>query len=98
MPVRHWRWSGTQEDCGQICVHSPLTIGSLIRCQPIRPQRRKMKATPNNLESKITKQVKKPYSSPQIMVYGNIREITQSTGMISNMAYSGGVPGNPKPH
>jgi hypothetical protein len=57
-----------------------------------------MKATPNKLESKIEKQVKKPYSSPQIMVYGNIREITQSTGMISNVADSGNVPGNPKTH
>jgi hypothetical protein len=54
-----------------------------------------MKSNPNTPESKIEKRVKKRYRSPQVFVYGNIRQITQAIGMSGAMA-DGGPPGNPK--
>ena len=54
-----------------------------------------MKSNPNTPESKIDKRVKKPYSSPQIFVYGNIGDITRGVGMVGALA-DGGPPGNPK--
>jgi hypothetical protein len=39
-----------------------------------------MKPSPNTPKSNIEQRDKKPYSSPQVTLYGNIRELTQNVG------------------
>ena len=40
--------------------------------------------------------IKKPYHPPQVIVYGNIREITQNTGPKGNLDGGGGAAAGPK--
>jgi hypothetical protein len=39
---------------------------------------------------------KKPYHKPEVIVYGNIREITRNTGPKGNLDGGGGAAAGPK--
>jgi hypothetical protein len=39
---------------------------------------------------------RKPYSKPEVIVYGNIREITRNTGSKGNLDGGGGAAAGPK--
>ena len=39
---------------------------------------------------------KKPYHKPEVIVYGNIREITRNTGPKGNLDNGGGAAAGPK--
>jgi hypothetical protein len=41
-------------------------------------------------------QTKKPYRKPELIVYGNIREITRNTGPKGNLDGGGGAAAGPK--
>jgi hypothetical protein len=41
-------------------------------------------------------QNKKPYHKPEVIVYGNIREITRNTGPKGNVDGGGGAAAGPK--
>ena len=42
------------------------------------------------------KQTRKPYHKPEVIVYGNIREITRNIGPKGNMDGGGGAAAGPK--
>jgi len=39
---------------------------------------------------------KKPYHKPEVIVYGNIREVTRNTGSKGNLDGGGGAAAGPK--
>ena len=41
-------------------------------------------------------ETKKPYHKPQVIVYGNIREITRNVGSKGNLDGGGGAAAGPK--
>jgi len=41
-------------------------------------------------------ETKKPYHKPEVIVYGNIREITRNTGPKGNLDGGGGAAAGPK--
>ena len=41
-------------------------------------------------------ETKKPYHKPEVVVYGNIREITRNTGPRGNLDGGGGAAAGPK--
>lgn len=41
-------------------------------------------------------EVKKPYRKPELIVYGNIREITRNVGPKNNLDGGGGAAAGPK--
>lgn len=41
-------------------------------------------------------ELKKPYHTPQVIVYGNIREITRNAGPKGNLDGGGGAAAGPK--
>lgn len=41
-------------------------------------------------------QIKKPYHKPEVIVYGNIREITRNAGPKGNLDGGGGAAAGPK--
>ena len=41
-------------------------------------------------------ETKKPYHKPEVIVYGNIREITRNTGPRGNLDGGGGAAAGPK--
>jgi hypothetical protein len=41
-------------------------------------------------------ELKKPYHKPQVIVYGNIREITRNAGAKGNLDNGGGSAAGPK--
>ena len=41
-------------------------------------------------------QLKKPYHKPEVVVYGNIREITRNAGPKGNLDGGGGAAAGPK--
>jgi len=41
-------------------------------------------------------QTKKPYTKPEVIVYGNIREITRNVGSKGNLDGGGGAAAGPK--
>ena len=41
-------------------------------------------------------QIKKPYRKPEVIVYGNIREITRNIGPKGNLDGGGGAAAGPK--
>ena len=41
-------------------------------------------------------ELKKPYHKPQVIVYGNIREITRNAGPKGNLDGGGGAAAGPK--
>ena len=41
-------------------------------------------------------ETKKPYHRPEVIVYGNIREITRNTGPKGNLDNGGGAAAGPK--
>jgi hypothetical protein len=43
-----------------------------------------------------TKQTKKPYHKPEVIVYGNIREITRNAGPKGDLDNGGGAAAGPK--
>ncbi len=42
------------------------------------------------------RQTKKPYHKPEVIVYGNIREITKNIGSKGNLDGGGGASAGPK--
>ena len=44
----------------------------------------------------LEKENKKPYHKPQVIVYGNIREITRNAGPKGNLYGGGGAAAGPK--
>ncbi len=50
-----------------------------------------MKQDHNTAKSRDEKQIKRAYKSPEIILYGNIREITHSVGATGTID-GGGVP------
>ena len=43
-----------------------------------------------------TQQIKKPYHKPEVIVYGNIREITRNIGSKGDLDGGGGAAAGPK--
>ena len=41
-------------------------------------------------------EIKKPYHKPEVIVYGNIREITKNAGAKGNLDGGGGAAAGPK--
>lgn len=41
-------------------------------------------------------EIKKPYHKPEVIVYGNIREITRNAGSKGNLDGGGGAAAGPK--
>lgn len=41
-------------------------------------------------------QIKRPYHKPEVIVYGNIREITKNVGPKGNLDNGGGAAAGPK--
>lgn len=44
----------------------------------------------------LEQEIKKPYRKPQVIVYGNIREITRNAGPKGNLDGGGGAAAGPK--
>jgi len=42
------------------------------------------------------KEIRKPYHKPEVIVYGNIREITRNVGPKGNLDGGGGLAAGPK--
>jgi hypothetical protein len=42
------------------------------------------------------RETKKPYHTPQVIVYGNIREVTRNVGSKGNLDGGGGAAAGPK--
>jgi hypothetical protein len=44
----------------------------------------------------VEHETKKPYHKPEVIVYGNIREVTRNTGPKGNVDGGGGAAAGPK--
>ena len=55
-----------------------------------------MARTPETDQPRNPDQNKKPYHKPQVIVYGNIREITRNAGAKGNVDGGGGAAAGPK--
>ena len=55
-----------------------------------------MQQIPNSQSSDETAETKKPYHKPELLVYGNIRDITRNTGPKGADDGGGGAAAGPK--
>ena len=55
-----------------------------------------MARTPEPAQPLNSDQTKKPYHKPEVIVYGNIREITRNIGPKGNLDGGGGAAAGPK--
>lgn len=55
-----------------------------------------MARTPETDQPLNIDQPKKPYHKPEVIVYGNIREITRNTGSKGDLDNGGGAAAGPK--
>ena len=55
-----------------------------------------MARTPETDQPPQSDQSKKPYHKPEVIVYGNIREITSNAGPKGNLDGGGGAAAGPK--
>jgi hypothetical protein len=55
-----------------------------------------MARTPETAQPLNPDQLKKPYHKPEVIVYGNIREITRNVGSKGNSDNGGGAAAGPK--
>ena len=55
-----------------------------------------MARTPEPAQPLNSDQPKKPYHKPEVIVYGNIREITRNVGPKGNLDGGGGAAAGPK--
>ena len=55
-----------------------------------------MARTPEPAQPLNSDQPKKPYHKPEVIVYGNIREITRNVGPKGNLDNGGGAAAGPK--
>ena len=55
-----------------------------------------MARTPETAQPGNPEQTKKPYHKPEVIVYGNIREITRNAGPKGNLDGGGGAAAGPK--
>jgi hypothetical protein len=55
-----------------------------------------MARTPEPAQPINSDQLKKPYHKPEVIVYGNIRDITRNTGPKGNLDNGGGAAAGPK--
>jgi hypothetical protein len=55
-----------------------------------------MARTPEPDQPRNPDQKKKPYHTPEVIVYGNIREITRNAGAKGNLDGGGGAAAGPK--
>lgn len=55
-----------------------------------------MEPTPNIESPEEQAETKKPYHKPELLVYGNIREITRNVGPKGNLDGGGGAAAGPK--
>ena len=55
-----------------------------------------MQPRPNTESPEEQAETKKPYHKPELLVYGNIREITRNVGPKGNLDGGGGAAAGPK--
>jgi len=55
-----------------------------------------MERKPETAEQDNEQQAKKPYHKPEVIFYGNIREITRNAGPKGNLDGGGGSAAGPK--
>jgi len=55
-----------------------------------------MELKPETAAQPEEQETKKPYHKPEVIVYGNIREITRNTGPKGNLDNGGGAGAGPK--
>ena len=55
-----------------------------------------MERKPETAAQAEEQELKKPYHKPQVIVYGNIREITRNAGPKGNLDGGGGAAAGPK--
>lgn len=55
-----------------------------------------MQSKPNTESPEQQAETKKPYHKPELLVYGNIREVTQNVGSKGNLDGGGGSAAGPK--
>ena len=55
-----------------------------------------MERKPEAAEQVTEQETEKPYHKPQVIVYGNIREITRNAGSKGNVDGGGGAAAGPK--
>ena len=55
-----------------------------------------MERKPETDEQATVPETKKPYNKPEVIVYGNIREITRNVGPRGNLDNGGGAAAGPK--
>lgn len=55
-----------------------------------------MERKPENVGQPEAQKTKKPYHKPEVIVYGNIREITRNIGPKGNADGGGGASAGPK--
>ena len=55
-----------------------------------------MARTPETDQPGNSEQTKKPYHKPEVIVYGNIREITRNAGPKGDLDGGGGAAAGPK--
>lgn len=55
-----------------------------------------MARTPETAQPTNPGQIKKPYHKPEVIVYGNIREITRNAGSKGALDGGGGAAAGPK--
>ena len=55
-----------------------------------------MERKPEAAEQVTGQETKKPYHTPAVIVYGNIREITRNVGSKGNLDGGGGAAAGPK--
>ena len=55
-----------------------------------------MQPRPNTQSPEEQAETKKPYHKPELLVYGNIREITRNVGPKGNLDGGGGAAAGPK--
>jgi hypothetical protein len=55
-----------------------------------------MESTPDNGSPEEQTETKRPYHKPELLVYGNIREITRNVGPKGNVDGGGGAAAGPK--
>ena len=55
-----------------------------------------MERKPAAAEQVTEQETKKPYRKPEVIVYGNIREITRNLGSKGNLDGGGGAAAGPK--
>jgi len=55
-----------------------------------------MERKPEAAEQVSSQKIKKPYNKPEVIVYGNIREITRNVGSKGDLDGGGGAAAGPK--